>query len=193
MTGEQLYEILGDINEKYVDEAGKTTRKREGVSYKMWVAIAACLGIFIMTAAIFRGYAIVSSKPDPEQVQLPNPLLEVDSLEEMEDYLDFKVPVLNKDVETYIVLVIDDYPKIGRIEYADGSTFNMEYGSEDVSGIYGGELDKQIVIDDIQVNFYRYIDDNQQEVNYAIWEKNGFSYSLTGGEELEEEVSYLIK
>ena len=192
MTGEQLYEILGDINEEYVDEAGKTTRKREGVSYKMLGAIAACLGIFIMTAAIFYGH-VISSKPNPEQVQLPNPLLEVDSLEEMEEYLDFKVPVLNKDVETYIVLVIDDYPKIGRIEYADGSTFNMEYGSEDVSGIYGGELDKQIVIDDIQVNFYRYIDDNQQEVNYAIWEKNGFSYSLTGGEELEEEVSYLIK
>ncbi len=42
MTNEKLYEVLGDINEKYVKEA-KEYRKAKKLVWFKWGAIAACL------------------------------------------------------------------------------------------------------------------------------------------------------
>ena len=126
--------------------------------------------------------------PQPELVQVVNPLMTVSSVEEMEKYLDFSVPVLEKEAESYIVLVIDGYPQNGRIRYADGSTFNMKYGSGDVSGIYGGTLEKTEEMDGVMVSYYTY-----DTTRYALWEQDGFTHSLTGGENLEEEVKSLLK
>ena len=126
--------------------------------------------------------------PKPELVKVVNPLMTVSSVEEMEKYLDFSVPVLEKEAESYIVLVIDGYPQNGRIRYADGNTFNMKYGSGDVSGIYGGTLEKTEELDGVTVSYYTY-----DTTRYALWEQDGFTYSLTGGENLEEEVKSLLK
>ena len=50
--------------------------------------------------------------PSPESVQTPNPIIIAASAEEMERYLDFHVPVLDKEVESYSVFVGDSYPTI---------------------------------------------------------------------------------
>ena len=126
--------------------------------------------------------------PQPELVKVVNPLMTVSSVEEMEKYLDFSVPVLEKEAEASIVLVIDGYPQNGRIRYADGNTFNMKYGSGDVSGIYGGTLEKTEEVGAVTVSYYTY-----DTTRYALWEQEGFTYSLTGGENLEEEVKSLLK
>lgn len=127
-------------------------------------------------------------QPQPSKVQVVNPMLKVESLEEMEKTLDFNIPTLDKEVESYIVLVIDQYPTTGRIYYKDGSTFSMKFGSGDVSGIYGGELLHQLNIDNTEVSFYQYND-----LNYALWEQDGFTYSLTGTDLLESEVTSIIQ
>ena len=126
--------------------------------------------------------------PNPEFVKVVNPLVSVASVEEMEQYLDFAVPTLEKEVESYIVLVIDGYPEIGRIRYADGGVFNKKFGSGDISGIYGGVLEKTEKVDGVTVSYYTY-----ESTRYAIWEKGGFAYSLTGDDRLEEEVNLLMK
>ena len=126
--------------------------------------------------------------PKPESVQVVNPLMEVDSVAEMEKYLDFLIPVLEKEAETYFVLVFDGYPQIGRIRYTDGTVFNVKYGNGDISGIYGGVSEKEEQIEGVTVSFLNYGD-----IRYAIWEKEGFTYSLTGGEKLEEESRELLK
>lgn len=115
--------------------------------------------------------------PNPEMVQTPNPFITVTSVEEMEEYLDFKVPVLDKEVETYSVLVEDNYPTMGQIDYADGSEFRIKYGSGDISGIYGGTLEESKDIEGVKVDYYRYIDDTTPELIYAIWEQNEFTFS----------------
>lgn len=204
MTNEKLYEIMNDIDDNYLEEAGKsmdtytatrkkdTTNKKKIFRYKTLGAVAACLCVVALGATLLNNKS-VSDKPHPEQVQVANPLIEVNSTKEMADYLGFDIPKLDKEVSAYIVIVDDDrYPSIGRIEYADGSTFNMKYGSGDVSGIYGGELSETKTINDVKVSFYTYSDETGN-INYALWEKGGFTYSLAGSDNLESEVQSLIK
>lgn len=127
------------------------------------------------------------SAPSPEQVQVVNPMMQVESLAEMEEYLDFSVPVLEKELANFIVLVIDGYPQMGRVCYADGGEFRIQYGSGDISGIYGGTEEKTEEIQGVTVMFLVY-----DQIRYAIWEKDGFTCCLMGGESLEAEVAELI-
>lgn len=128
-----------------------------------------------------------NSAPSPERIQVVNPLLQVESLAEMEKYLDFAVPVLDKEVENYIVLVIDGYPQMGRVCYADGGEFRIQYGTGDISGIYGGTEEKTEEIQGVTVTFLIY-----DQIRYALWEKDGFTCCLMGGESLEREAASLI-
>ena len=182
MKKEQFAEILGDINENYVKEA-KMNQKVSNKIWIRWAAMAACLCL-ILCGTLFLNR---TNRPDPEPVQVPNPIVEVASLEEMEQYLDFQVPVLEKDVEAYIVMVIEEYPRSARIIYKDGACFNMMYGSGDISGIYGGVMEKEETVDGTAVTYYTF-----EDIHYALWEKDGFTYSLTGGEALTKEVAALI-
>lgn len=128
-----------------------------------------------------------SETPDPGFVQMGNPLVTVASAEEMEAQLGYTVPVLDKDVSDYIVLVIDGAAESGRIRYADGSDFNIKQGSGDISGIYGGAQEEELEMDGVAVTFFRF-----EDIRYAIWEKDGFAFSLSGGETLKEDVTALI-
>lgn len=196
MKKEVFYGLLNNIDDNYIQEAKKETRKMIPFRpVKAILAAAACL--CIVAASIFTFRLTGSKQPHPEQVQCPSPLMEVESLGEMERYLDFKIPVLEKDVETYIVFVNDSYPASGRIFYTDGSVFTVMYGTGDVSGIYGGELVKTETIDAAEVNFYTYTDMEGVVLSYANWEKDGFTYSLSeessSFEQLAEDVRALMK
>lgn len=149
-----------------------------------------CL-ILVMLFAVLSasaGCADQSEVPSPERLQVANPMKHVESVSEMEDLLDFSVPVLDKPVEKYIVLVINGYPETGRIYYQDGSVFGMKYGQGDISGIYGGIPEKETEISGMKVSFFTF-----EDYRYAIWETDGFSFSLTGAEQLETEVEMIIK
>lgn len=194
MTSEDLYKAIGDIDDSYIMGAKKTMKVKSKRSYKIWGTIAACFCLVAFGAALINYNANLPTKPQPKLVQVTNPIMVVNSVDEMEKYLDFKVPALDKEVEAYIVIVDENnYPKTARIEYKDGSTFNMEYGSNDVSGIFGGTLEKTEKINKADVKFYNYTDDSSNEVEYAIWEKDGFSYSLSDSASLQLEIESLTK
>lgn len=192
MTNETFYKVIGNIDEKYIEEAKKPMKKNKIVNFKTWGALAACLCMVFLGTTMFHNLSV--SKPNPEYVQIPSPILEVSSVEEMEKYLDFDVPVLDKDVKAYIVMVIDGYPRSARIEYEDSSTFNMEYGTGDISGIYGGTFDREETINGVKVHFYHYRSEaTGDDFRYALWETDGFTYSLSGNDHLEEEIRNLTK
>jgi len=44
---EQLYEVLGDINEDYISDAHKTVNKKPHTFWRKWGAMAACLCLVI--------------------------------------------------------------------------------------------------------------------------------------------------
>lgn len=193
MKKEDLYTAIGDIDDSYIVEAKRNMKVKSKKSYKIWGTIAACFCLLAFGGAMLNANFATDTKPHPEYVQVTNPIMEVDSVKEMEKYLDYDVPVLDKEVETYIVIVDGNYPQSARIEYKDGSTFNMKYGSEDVSGIFGGKLEKKEQINKTDVSFYSYEDENSKTVNYAIWEKDGFSYSLSNSGDLATEIQSLTK
>jgi hypothetical protein len=111
----------------------------------------------------------------------------VTSLEEMESQLGYAVPVLDKDIAAYIILTIDASTSMGCIDYADGTSFRMQRGSGDISGIHGGTLESRTEIDTVTVSYH-----TMEDLRYALWETDGFTYSLVGGDSLETDVMYLI-
>ncbi len=141
---------MGELDLRYVDEAAHY-RKRTGAPVWMrWGAAAACVCLLAV-----GGVLITKSKgrtaPNPDMVQVINPIITVDSVEEMERYLDYSVPTLEKEVGAYSVLVVNRYPTMGQIRYADGSEFRIKYGSGDISGIYGGKSVENRVIEGVNV------------------------------------------
>lgn len=195
MRKEDFYNTLNHIEDQYILEAKKETAKMiPKKNLKAICAMAACVCMICASVFMFSNFG--SSRPHPDMVQIPNPLLEVQSLDEMEQYLDFEVPTLNKDVESYVVLVMDHYPTMARITYSDGSIFNKQYGSGDISGIYGGVFAKTEQVNHVEVNFYTYTDEDGTVTSYAIWENDGFSYSLasknTTFEQLSTDIQALI-
>lgn len=185
MRKEDFAETFGDINEKHILEA-RADRKAKKPVWLKWAAMAACLCLVLCGTIVTNQFR--NEVPNPGYVRVANPIMEVTSVEEMEQYLDFSVPVLEKDVDSYIVMVIDGYPQSARIKYADNSVFNMKFGSGDISGIYGGKLEKEETIGGIRVSFYAY-----ENIRYATWEKDGFTFSLSGNEKLEADVTILAK
>lgn len=178
MRKETFYLTLNNIDDRYITEAKKKSRRVIPLGViKVGFAMAACLCVVLASVLAFTYQR--SNQPHPEQLQTPNPLMEVTSVSEMERYLDFRVPVLDKDVEAYIVIVDDSYPTLGRIMYADGSIFNMEYGTGDISGIYSGELVKTETFGKVEVSFFTYTGVEDVEISYATWEHGGFTYSLS--------------
>lgn len=186
MKKEEFCEVLGDINENYVKEAW-ADRKAKKPSWMKWGAMAACLCLLAVGGIMFAPNH-ENTVPDPDLVQIPNPILTVTSVEEMEDYLDFDVPVLDKEVAAYTVLIENGYPTMGQIDYADGSEFRMQYGSGDISGIYGGTLEKIEQVDEINVSYYQY-----ENTAYAIWEQNGFTFSYAYTYGGSAEVEHIIQ
>ena len=144
--------------------------------------LAACLCLVLLAGCAEKQ----EQAPNTGFVQMGNPLVEVASLQEMEEKLSYSVPVLDKAVDTYIVLVTGGTAQQGRIRYADGASFDMKQGTGDISGIYGGVLEKAETISGVTVSFLTY-----EDIRYAIWEKDGFTFSLTGGEALAQEVAAL--
>ena len=117
MNAKKFSDALSALDGRYVEEAARYRRKHGQSFWVRWGAAAACLCLLAAGGALLiqgRGRAA----PDPQQVQIPNPILTVASAAEMEAYLDFKVPVLEKEVEAYSVFISDGYPTMGQVDYA---------------------------------------------------------------------------
>ncbi len=193
MKSEDLFDAIGEIDDNKIKEAGEFMNKKKNY-VPIWIAAgaAACLCAALVSAKFIRNGNSNDIKvddiitPNPQYAQVGNPLMEVDSLQEMEKHLDFDITALDKKAIGYTVIVNGGFPEIGRIHYADGSLFSVKYGTGDISGIYGGTLEKQEDTNGIAVSYMRY-----EDTRYALWERDGFTYALTEGTDLEADVEVL--
>ena len=197
MNSEDLYKAIGDIDDEYIKKAEILPEKKKIVNYRICGAIAACVclavgGITMLSNTILKTSTDTNTPSDSGNIQIPNPLQEFESLEEMEEYLGYKVPTLDKEIAAYIV-IDDDDAKLARIEYSDSSTFSMADGSGDISGIWGGSFQNSQTISGIEVNFYQYTDVDNVTINYALWESDDFTYSYSGEHISAEEIQTLIE
>ncbi len=178
MSPEKFSEAMNELAPGYVEEAVQYRKRKKG-GKSVWAkrgVMAACLCVLAAGGLMLKQNRF-HAVPSPDPVQVSNPILTVGSVDEMEEYLDFKVPVLDKEIESCSVLVEGGYPGMGQINYKDGSEFRIKYGSGDISGIYGGTLVETEVIEGTEIGYYRY-----EDTAYAIWECGGFtfSYAYTG-------------
>lgn len=174
MNGKKLLEAVGEVNDSYVEEAAEYRKSRKAPIWLRWGAVAACLCVAAVSGAVLL-CGNEGLTPDPAPVEVTNPIIAVETVEEMEEYLDFPVPVLDKETAALSVLVVQGYPVMGQVEYADGSLYRVQYGSEDVSGIYGGETVETRDMAGVQVECRTF-----EGSSYAVWTDEGFSFSYTG-------------
>lgn len=174
MNGKKLLEAVGEVNDSYVEEAAGYRKSRKAPLWLRWGAVAACLCVAAVSAAVLLRVN-EGVTPDPAPVEVTKPIITVDTVEEMEEYLDLPVPVLDKETAALSVLVVQGYPVMGQVEYADGSLYRVQYGSEDVSGIYGGETVETRDMTGVQVECCTF-----EGSSYAVWTDEGFSFSYTG-------------
>lgn len=187
MNAKKFSDAMNELDAKYIEETLQYKKKSGRPVWVRWGALAACLCLIavggIMSAQNSRGII-----PSPESVQTPNPIITAASAEEMERYLDFHVPVLDKEVESYSVFIEDSYPTMGQVNYTDGSEFRIKYGNGDISGIYGGTLERDEEIEGVQVEYYEY-----EDISYAIWEEKGFTFSYVYTDDGSAEVALIIR
>ena len=165
---------MGEVNDSYVEEAAEYRKSRKAPLWLRWGAVAACLCVAAVSGAVLlRGNEGLT--PDPAPVEVTNPIIAVETVEEMEEYLDFPVPVLDKETAALSVPVVQGYPVMGQVEYADGSLYRVQYGNEDVSGIYGGETVETRDVDGVQAECHTF-----EGSSYVVWTDEGFSFSYTG-------------
>lgn len=188
----RLMQIIGDIDEKYIDEAAPAEQKKKAMRFTPWVryaSIAACamlvigVGIFAITqhsGNIIDTPAQSEEADSSDFVQSGNPYAEYDTLEEAENTIGFEISVPDSYggyTEPYYAVIEG---KILEVQYYNGDDRGMvirkSRGSEDISGDFN-EFDN---ITETEVNGNTVtIKGSGDKFSLALWVSGDYSYSVS--------------
>ena len=188
----RLMQIIGDIDEKYIDEAAPAEQKKKAMRFTPWAryaSIAACamlvIGIGIFAITQHRGNIIDTPAQSEEAdssdfAQSGNPYAEYDTLEEAENTVGFEISVPDSYggyTEPYYAVIEG---KILEVQYYNGDNRGMvirkSRGSEDISGDFN-EFDN---ITETEVNGNTVtIKGSGDEFSLALWVSGDYSYSVS--------------
>ena len=135
-------------------------------------------------AVVILGIFIINSMNYNNVVQIPNPIVSIDSLNELSNYLGLSTEKFDfKEIKN-----INKYQNeiFGEIIYKDDSTLRISKGKSDNSGIYGSALVEETVINNVEVQIY-----SLEKIEYATWQKDGYSYSYRKSN--DENIKDIIK
>ena len=188
----RLMQIIGDIDEKYIDEAAPAGQKKKAMRFTPWVryaSIAACamlvigVGIFAITqhsGNIIDTPAQSEEADSSDFVQSGNPYAEYDTLEEAENTIGFEISVPDSYggyTEPYYAVIEG---KILEVQYYNGDDRGMiiskSRGSEDISG----DFNEYNTVTETEVNGNTVtIKGNGDEFSLALWVSGDYSYSVS--------------
>ena len=188
----RLMQIIGDIDEKYIDEAAPTEQKKKAMRFTPWVryaSIAACamlvigVGIFAITqhsGNIIDTPAQSEEADSSDFVQSGNPYAEYDTLEEAENTIGFEISVPDSYggyTEPYYAVIEG---KILEVQYYNGDDRGMiirkSRGSEDISG----DFNEYNTVTETEVNGNTVtIKGSGDEFILALWVSGDYSYSVS--------------
>ena len=194
----RLMKIIGDIDEKYIDEAAPGGQKQKAVRFAPWVryaGIAACAalvfgaGIFainqqrgsIVDTPVQSGAGTNEAADTSELVQYVNPFAEYDTLEEAERAVGFDITVPDSygDYSELSYMVVGG--EMLEVQYYDAGENRGMYirkapGSEDISGDFNQYDD----IREIQVGGNTVtIKGSGGEFSLALWISGDYSYAAS--------------
>ena len=185
-------QIIGDIDEKYIDEAAPAGQKKKAMRFTPWVryaSIAACamlvigVGIFAITqhsGNIIDTPAQSEEADSSDFVQSGNPYAEYDTLEEAENTIGFEISVPDSYggyTEPYYAVIEG---KILEVQYYNGDDRGMiirkSRGSEDISG----DFNEYNTVTETEVNGNTVtIKGSGDEFSLALWGSGDYSYSVS--------------
>lgn len=188
----RLMQIIGDIDEKYIDEAAPAEQKKKALRFTPWIryaSIAACamlvigVGIFAITqhsGNIIDTPAQSEEADSSDFVQSGNPYAEYDTLEEAENTIGFEISVPDSYggyTEPYYAVIEG---KILEVQYYNGDDRGMiiskSRGSEDISG----DFNEYNTVTETEVNGNTVtIKGNGDEFSLALWVSGDYSYSVS--------------
>ena len=130
----------------------------------------------------------ISKKADTkdEDVQIPNPLTEHETLADLAKTVGFEVtlPVVDKAYKE--TAFIDISGETADVRFADGEdtiTFRKAKGSDDISGDYNTYKEsKTITVKGISVSVK-----GNDGINTATWQKDGFTYSFSSDKAMTQD------
>ena len=188
----RLMQIIGDIDEKYIDEAAPAEQKKKALRFTPWVryaSIAACaalvigVGIFAITqhsGNIIDTPAQSEEADSSDFVQSGNPYAEYDTLEEAENTIGFEISVPDSYggyTEPYYAVIEG---KILEVQYYNGDDRGMiirkSRGSEDISG----DFNEYNTVTETEVNGNTVmIKGSGDGFRLALWVSGDYSYSVS--------------
>jgi len=189
-------EVTEEMHKRILEKISKTDFNKVPIefsleSYKKYILIAACFMILFVGIISANGIIVSHQNETPLQAVpnaavIPN-IKEVGSIEELSQTVGFKVT----DVEnipfsvhnkTYIILW-DDLAEITYTGDDNELTYRKAAGSDDISGDYNVyNTEKATDIDDYKVS----LKGNDSTYNLALWQKDGYSYSIMTTEGISE-------
>ena len=130
----------------------------------------------------------ISKKADTkdEDVQIPNPLTEHETLADLAKTVGFEVtlPVVDKAYKE--TAFIDISGETADVRFADGEdtiTFRKAKGSDDISGDYNTYKEsKTITVKGVSVSIK-----GNDGINTATWQKDGFTYSFSSDKAMTQD------
>ena len=130
----------------------------------------------------------ISKKADTkdEDVQIPNPLTEHETLADLAKAVGFEVTLPTVDKAYQETAFIDISGETADVRFADGEdtiTFRKAKGSDDISGDYNTyDENKTITVKGISVSVK-----GNDGINTATWQKDGFTYSLSSDKAMTQD------
>ncbi len=196
ISDKHIQEAIAIDGKEALEKAKQRERRRRGNRIRRFaLPAAACLCVVLAGVLAIRmgntapvNPAPAATQPEMEQtepvlgmdpaenpnseVQIPNPMQDLGSPEAVGQAMGHAFPVLlDRTPETCTVIQYGPVPAMGRVLYTDGTELAMGPAGEDISGIYGGELVKELTVDDISVSVLTY-----GEQMYALWDQDGFAW-----------------
>ena len=130
----------------------------------------------------------ISKKADTkdEDVQIPNPLTEHETLADLAKIVGFEVTLPAVDKAYQETAFIDISGETADVRFADGEdtiTFRKAKGSDDISGDYNTyNENKTITVKGVSVSVK-----GNDGINTATWQKDGFTYSFSSNKAMTQD------
>ena len=194
MKNIKLLEILGMIDDEMVQKAIETNdaqklkelkllekRKKNSTLIKYMSVFASSLAVLVIGIIMINNNEIDKSMiGGNNEVQISNPISEVNSIQELENHI-------GKTLEKYKIKEIETMAKFNetkmiQIQYEDDTSIRIsKEQNEDNSGISGAKVESNEIINNIEVKI-RKLEDNINNRIFATWSDGEYSYTYYSNE-----------
>lgn len=183
ITDEMRDRILNNINN--LDLEKTSVEMVHSPNYRRYLSIAACFVFLIVGSVLIRNAV---NLPNDPPIQVTPDIVTYQSSQELSDAIGFTVKEIQQlpfDIES--VKYTSYWGELADIEYVgpdNTAIFRMAVGDEDVSGYY----DEFTSVKSHEVNDYDVtIKGKDGQYILAIWQKDGYSYSVQFREMVSEQ------